>query len=79
MNRTRNWITSPMLLAGVLTIGLGVTLARPAQACWKPPQTPAEPRAIDLVICLDTSGSMSGLINAAKQKLWVITPTSSKK
>ena len=29
-------------------------------------------RQIDLTICLDTSGSMSGLINAARQKLWDI-------
>lgn len=36
---------------------------------------PTDPQAgpsIDLVICLDTSGSMSGLINAARQKLWDI-------
>ena len=32
----------------------------------------AEERPIDIVICLDTSGSMSGLIEAAKQKLWDI-------
>jgi len=30
------------------------------------------PREIDLLLCLDTSGSMSGLIDAARQKLWVI-------
>jgi len=29
-------------------------------------------RRIDLAICLDTSGSMGGLINAARQKLWDI-------
>jgi hypothetical protein len=29
-------------------------------------------RAIDLALCLDTSGSMDGLIEAAKQKLWGI-------
>ena len=29
-------------------------------------------RAIDLVICLDISGSMNGLINAARQNLWSI-------
>jgi len=39
--------------------------------------TPAQPpsvgtRAVDLAICLDTSGSMNGLIEAAKQKLWSI-------
>ncbi len=34
--------------------------------------TAATPRPIDLAICLDTSGSMDGLIDAAKQKLWAI-------
>ena len=29
-------------------------------------------RHVDLVICLDTSGSMSGLIESAKQKLWAV-------
>ena len=29
-------------------------------------------RAIDLVICLDVSGSMNGLIDAARQNLWAI-------
>lgn len=34
---------------------------------------PDEPsRTIDLAICLDTSGSMRGLIGAARQKLWDI-------
>ncbi len=38
-----------------------------------PPQTtaPVQP-TVDLAICLDTSGSMSGLIESAKQKLWAI-------
>jgi von Willebrand factor type A domain len=38
------------------------------------PVTPAavETRAVDLAICLDTSGSMSGLIESAKQKLWAV-------
>lgn len=33
---------------------------------------PAEPGVVDLVICLDTSGSMDGLIESAKQRLWSI-------
>jgi hypothetical protein len=33
---------------------------------------PAPPRPVDLAICLDTSGSMEGLIESAKQKLWAI-------
>jgi hypothetical protein len=37
-------------------------------------EVPNEPdqRAVDLAICLDTSGSMSGLIESAKTKLWEI-------
>jgi len=31
-----------------------------------------DPKAVDLAICLDTSGSMSGLIESAKQKLWAV-------
>ena len=27
-------------------------------------------RIVELCICLDTSGSMDGLINSARQKLW---------
>src|SRR5262245_17127481 len=31
-----------------------------------------ERRPIDLVLCLDTSGSMTGLIHAARQKMWEV-------
>jgi hypothetical protein len=34
--------------------------------------TPAAPRPIDLAICLDISGSMDGLLNAARQNLWAV-------
>lgn len=33
--------------------------------------TPAQP-VVDLAICLDTSGSMQGLIDAARAKLWAV-------
>lgn len=33
---------------------------------------PAAPKAIDLALCLDTSGSMAGLIHAARVKLWEV-------
>ena len=40
------------------------------------PRRPATPptamQPVDLAICLDTSGSMDGLIDAARQKLWAI-------
>ena len=37
-----------------------------------PPPAAAEGKAIDLVICLDISGSMDGLIDSAKLRLWDI-------
>jgi hypothetical protein len=33
---------------------------------------PAPRKPIDLVLCLDTSGSMTGLIHAARQKMWEV-------
>ena len=32
----------------------------------------SEPRTVDLVICLDVSGSMDGLINSARARIWSI-------
>jgi len=49
---------------------------RPApdpRPCPTPPHDPPPPRCgrpVDLVICLDTSGSMTGLIDSARAKLW---------
>ena len=65
--------------AGML--GLVLLLGRPAVGggpLCRPPEAPeepvavAEPRGVELAILLDTSGSMSGLIEAAKQKLWAM-------
>ncbi len=68
-----------VLFSGLLAFGgaAGVLAQKTAEACGLPPRVDAtvtapEPRAVDLAICLDTSGSMSGLIEAAKQKLWAI-------
>ena len=52
----------------ILTLTLAASLACGAFA----KNAPEQERPMDLVICLDTSGSMNGLINAAKQKLWDI-------
>ena len=70
--------THTRILATTLTLALGAT----ALACGDhaglapPPQAaaaePAAPRAIDLAICLDTSGSMRNLIDAAKQHIWAV-------
>ena len=51
---------------------LALFLAAPALAHDElAPPAPAA-KSVDLVICLDTSGSMSGLIHAARQKLWSV-------
>jgi hypothetical protein len=52
----------------ILIVALAASLACATSA----KSAPEKERPIDLVICLDTSNSMDGLINAAKQKLWDI-------
>ncbi|MBL7133391.1 MAG: VWA domain-containing protein, partial [Phycisphaerae bacterium] len=56
--------TVAVLVAG--SVALAKTAAPPEKAA------PPERRHVDLVICLDTSGSMTKLIEAAKQKLWAV-------
>jgi hypothetical protein len=43
-----------------------------AAAAQNAPTTVAAPQTIELAICLDTSGSMNGLIDAARTKIWDI-------
>lgn len=57
------------VLSMVLIIGLACSSI--AKDTGAPPAKVPE-RPVDLVICLDTSNSMDGLISAAKQKLWDI-------
>lgn len=56
---------SAYLSLAALAVAVGLTPA-PARAEEKP----AEGRPIDLVLCLDVSGSMNGLVDSAKIKLW---------
>ncbi|MCH9671041.1 MAG: VWA domain-containing protein [Gammaproteobacteria bacterium] len=56
-------------LGGALLFA-ATALFAPLQA--KPDTQTATPRAVDLVIALDVSGSMSGLIASAKQHLWSV-------
>ncbi|HEB51684.1 MAG TPA: VWA domain-containing protein [bacterium] len=56
-------------LAVVLAAAAGAQNPEPIAPVTAPIRTS---RAIDLVICLDVSGSMSGLIHAARQNLWAI-------
>lgn len=70
--RSASWSLALCLafLAGLA----GVTRADgpPAPAAVTTPTTtpPRQGIAVDLVLCLDASGSMDGLIDAAKKKLW---------
>ncbi|MHC4211638.1 MAG: VWA domain-containing protein [Planctomycetota bacterium] len=62
-----------MKIICVITASLGISGQLAGQMVEVVPvQVIEEPRTVDLAICLDTSGSMSGLINAARQKLWAI-------
>lgn len=56
-------------LTAVAALGATCTTA----AADSPPLPDAERRDVDLVIALDVSGSMEGLIESAKQRLWDIT------
>jgi hypothetical protein len=58
-----SWLR-PLSAAALLLSPLAATAADPAK--------PTAPRDIDIVICLDVSGSMEGLFNSAKTKLWDI-------
>jgi Mg-chelatase subunit ChlD len=59
----------------VLTIAAFALMATPRaevqEAAKKGPDKQPRPQ-VEVVFCLDTTGSMGGLINAAKQKIWTI-------
>lgn len=67
-----NWIGAAVL-AGCAGMGADVARGedpegRPAQAA--PAPAPEPRRDVDLVLCLDTSNSMDGLIDSARRRLW---------
>lgn len=78
----QRFLKTSIIPFALLTLLAGFVLAQPmsspAQAAPdaglrpQPPGIPEPPQDVDLVICLDTSGSMSGLIESAKQKLWAV-------
>jgi hypothetical protein len=62
-----------LVLGTLITFtGTGGSTAWAAAPDARPEGKPAGPRTIELAICLDTSNSMDGLIESAKQKLWAI-------
>jgi hypothetical protein len=66
MKTTRTTIVIAMLAL------LAVVMIAPIAQAKSIAPTPKPVRHVDLVICLDTSGSMRGLIESAKQKLWAV-------
>jgi len=48
-------------------------LTAPARAADATPPVKAKKPRVEVVFCLDTTGSMGGLIEAAKQKIWQIS------
>jgi hypothetical protein len=59
-------------LAGLLVLAALFTAGPAPEAAADDPKPAAAPKNIDLVICLDISGSMQGLVNSARAKLWDI-------
>ncbi|MEZ5962689.1 MAG: VWA domain-containing protein [Planctomycetota bacterium] len=60
------------LIRQPFVLGTALWLATPPADVSTTPPVPARARAIDLAICLDTSGSMDGLIDSARQGIWAI-------
>ena len=58
-----------LMLAALAAVVVAAPAPRPGAGQARP--VPAE-KAIDLVLCLDVSGSMNGLIDSAKLQLWDI-------
>lgn len=65
---------SSLAAAGLAAYGLVASANACSDELPIPGDTPAEAGeyVIELAVCLDTSGSMDGLINSARQKLWTI-------
>jgi Mg-chelatase subunit ChlD len=71
-----------ILVAGIVLATVGAVLLYPTlrgNAAGTPPQThvvaPVGTKRVEVVFVLDTTGSMSGLIHAAQEKIWSIAST----
>src|SRR5437660_11394550 len=65
MSKSGKWLS---LAAAVLACCFA-GVSRAAEPVKKPDSRPN----VEVVFCLDTTGSMGGLIDAAKQKIWAIS------
>src|SRR3954465_10869079 len=63
--------TITFLFAATAALAAGVIAADTTQSSIPTPRTAAKPK-IEVCFVLDTTGSMSGLIEGAKQKIWSI-------
>ena len=75
----KSWKTKGILAASLLVIAAAVAIAqsgargrRQAGAGGTPIATPAGKRVVEVVFVLDTTGSMAGLIEGAKAKIWAM-------
>lgn len=74
MKKSLALVLSAVWCVGMGAVATGQDAARPsvAGAGMAQPEARTAPKPVDIAICLDTSGSMDGLIDAARQKLWGI-------
>lgn len=72
MNRTTLSLSLSLSLVACLALAgaAAPALADPGDPRPEAPVVTAAPRPVDVVICLDTSGSMQQLIDACRRKLW---------
>ena len=63
-----------LILALALATAVPTVLSDAGTRAPLPPgdRVPPRERTVDVAICLDTSGSMNGLIDAARQNLWAV-------
>ncbi len=67
------------ILSAVFAVALGmIVVSRVTAAPASASPRAAERRAVDVVVCIDTSGSMQQLIDSARGRIWDIVNTLSK-
>src|SRR5437870_732818 len=72
MNAWHQIRRSSMNFTRIALAGLLLTAASLCARADEPAPKPARPE-VEVVFCLDTTGSMGGLIDAAKKKIWSIS------
>jgi len=70
IDTVKKWSGRGFVVSVVLFGGSGALLAWPIDPVASDRHCQPERRDVDIVICLDTSGSMEGLIDSARARLW---------